>query len=125
MVLRNLFKQASAEEHPATVMMIAHRLVTAVKYSEKILVMDKGSVAEYDHSFPLLVENPSQYLEPSFVESKAEAPTSPTSNTLFSSMVRAMTKRQQAKIMRMAYDQYVKMNKQSKISAEDELLLIK
>jgi ABC-type multidrug transport system fused ATPase/permease subunit len=31
-----------------TVMMIAHRLETAVTYSDKILVMDKGSVAEFE-----------------------------------------------------------------------------
>ena len=31
-----------------TVMMIAHRLQTAVTYSDKILVMDKGTVAEFE-----------------------------------------------------------------------------
>ena len=40
-----------------TVMMIAHRLETAVTYSDKVLVMDKGSVAEFDQSYKLLVEN--------------------------------------------------------------------
>ena len=28
--------------------MIAHKLETAVQYSDRILVMDQGSVAEYD-----------------------------------------------------------------------------
>ena len=39
-----------------TVMMIAHRLETAVTYSDRVLVMDAGSVAEFDSSYKLLVK---------------------------------------------------------------------
>ena len=46
-----------ADAQRMTVMMIAHRLETAVTYSDKVLVMDKGSVAEFDQSYKLLVEN--------------------------------------------------------------------
>ena len=35
--------------------MIAHRLETAVTFSDKVLVMDKGSVVEFDNSYKLLV----------------------------------------------------------------------
>jgi len=38
--------------------MIAHRLETAITYSDRILVMDRGSVREFDHSFNLLMQNP-------------------------------------------------------------------
>jgi ABC-type multidrug transport system fused ATPase/permease subunit len=34
--------------------MIAHKLETAVQYCDKILVMDQGSVAEYDTPANLL-----------------------------------------------------------------------
>ena len=43
--------------------MIAHRLETAITYSDQILVMDKGTVVEYDNSFVLLEQNPEKYLE--------------------------------------------------------------
>ena len=39
-VLNAIFNQA--EQHHATVLMIAHRLETAISFSDKILVMDKG-----------------------------------------------------------------------------------
>lgn len=45
-----------AEMHKVTVLMIAHRLETAVNYSDRVLVMDKGTVAEFDHSYNLLVD---------------------------------------------------------------------
>jgi len=34
--------------------MIAHKLETAVRYSDKILVMDQGSVSEFDSAKNLL-----------------------------------------------------------------------
>jgi len=40
--------------------MIAHKLETAVQYCDKILVMDQGSVAEYDTPANLLKIQDSQ-----------------------------------------------------------------
>lgn len=37
-----------------SMIMIAHKLETAVRYSDKILVMDQGSVAEFDSAKNLL-----------------------------------------------------------------------
>lgn len=50
-----MFKMA--EERNMTVLMIAHRLETAVTYSDKVLVMDQGTCVEFDHSYNLLVDN--------------------------------------------------------------------
>ena len=66
---------ASAQK--MTVMMIAHRLETAVTYSDKVLVMDKGSAVEFDQSYKLLVKKP---------EDKTV-----TSDSLFASMVKSLT----------------------------------
>ena len=55
-MLENLFKMAEARK--ITVLMIAHRLETAVTYSDKVLVMDQGSVAEFDLSYKLLAGDP-------------------------------------------------------------------
>ena len=46
-----------ATEKKMTALMIAHRLETAVTFSDKVLVMDQGSMAEFDHSFKLLVKD--------------------------------------------------------------------
>lgn len=45
-VLQSMYDMATVQN--MTVMMIAHRLETAVTYSDKILVMDKGTVAEFE-----------------------------------------------------------------------------
>ena len=45
-VLQSMYDMATVQH--MTVMMIAHRLETAVTYSDKILVMDKGTVAEFE-----------------------------------------------------------------------------
>ena len=34
--------------------MIAHRLETAINYTDSVLVMDKGQCVEFDHPFRLL-----------------------------------------------------------------------
>ena len=67
-VLSSLFKQAAEAHHASTVMMIAHRLETAVTYSDRILVMDQGMAKEYDSSFKLLVENSKEYLDSKYSE---------------------------------------------------------
>ena len=73
-----------AEMHKVTVLMIAHRLETAVNYSDRILVMDKGTVAEFDHSYKLLVETEDSTAMP-------DDQTSPTKDTIFSTMVQSLT----------------------------------
>ena len=42
MVLENLFDMC--KKNNVTVLMIAHRLETAAKYCDKVLVIDKGTV---------------------------------------------------------------------------------
>jgi len=91
-VLQSIYSMASA--HKMTVMMIAHRLETAVTYSDKVLVMDKGSVAEFDHSYKLLV--------------KQEGDSSITSESLFASMVKSLTPEQQDRILRIAKENHEK-----------------
>jgi ABC-type multidrug transport system fused ATPase/permease subunit len=54
--------------------MIAHRIATVID-ADKILVMDGGEAAEFDHPFKLLVED----------ETDGEI----TSNGLFAEMMRA------------------------------------
>ena len=66
-----------ADSQSMTVMMIAHRLETAVTYSDKVLVMDKGTVAEFEQSYRLLV--------------KEIGDDSITADTIFASMVKALT----------------------------------
>ena len=67
-----------------TVLMIAHRLETAVTYSDKVLVMDKGKMIEFDHSFNLLSNNDINTVDDS----------SPTRDTVFASMVKSLTAQQ-------------------------------
>ena len=70
-----------ASDHKVTVIMIAHRLETAVTYSDQILVMDQGTVVEFDHSYNLLVEDPVTSA------SNENQDAVPTKNSLFASMV--------------------------------------
>lgn len=37
--------------------MIAHKLDTAVKFCNKVLVLDQGELVEFDHPFRLLVNS--------------------------------------------------------------------
>jgi ATP-binding cassette, subfamily C (CFTR/MRP), member 4 len=69
-----------AKKHKITMIMIAHRLETAVAYSDKIMVMDNGSVAEFDTAFQLLCYTPED--------------TSVTSVGIFASMVRTLPHQQ-------------------------------
>lgn len=45
-VLSNLFQ--IADENQQTVLMIAHRLDTAVRFCDKILVLDQGELVQFD-----------------------------------------------------------------------------
>lgn len=94
-VLGALYKNAFDSQ--MTVLMIAHRLETAITFSDKVLVMDKGQVMEFDHSFVLLVYDPQSYLDvfkrdKEYIEEEPyhSAPSKPTRDSLFSSMVRAL-----------------------------------
>ena len=70
--------------------MIAHRLETAITYSDQILVMDKGTVVEYDNSFVLLEQNPEKYLEMKGEDVEEGYPLAPTRDTHFANMVRSL-----------------------------------
>jgi len=52
-VLKRLFSNYSS----STVLMIAHRLETAVSFSDRILVLDSGQVAEFGEALPLLLNS--------------------------------------------------------------------
>ena len=90
-----------------TVLMIAHRLETAVTYSDKILVMDQGSVAEFDHSYKLLVE-----------DVNSGVPMAPTRDTMFASMVMSLTPEQQARVMQLSADNYRRMDASTDYSVD-------
>ena len=77
-----------ATEHRLTVIMIAHRLETAVTYSDKILVMDRGTVAEFDSALSLLTRSPSDIAV--------------SGDGLFASMVKTLPQQQQARILQLA-----------------------
>ena len=79
MVLDNLF--ALCKQRNVTVLMIAHRLETAITYSDKVLVMDQGSVVEFDHSWVLLSED---------VDGVGDE-SSPSRDSFFASMVSSLT----------------------------------
>mmetsp|Transcript_4432 Transcript_4432/g.6533 ORF Transcript_4432/g.6533 Transcript_4432/m.6533 type:complete len:93 (-) Transcript_4432:100-378(-) len=55
-VLDNLFKIAEGEKQ--TVLMVAHRLDTAVEYCDYVMVLDKGELDSFDTAANLLFENP-------------------------------------------------------------------
>mmetsp|Transcript_34222 Transcript_34222/g.33457 ORF Transcript_34222/g.33457 Transcript_34222/m.33457 type:complete len:108 (-) Transcript_34222:53-376(-) len=52
-VLKNLFQAYKN----CTVFMIAHRLETAVTYSDRVLVLDHGHIMEFQPALKLLVKN--------------------------------------------------------------------
>lgn len=75
--------------------MIAHRLETAVNFTDKILVLEQGRVAEFDHPFKLLALN----IEDTEVTRK---------DTIFSKMVLALNEAQQERIFNKAKKRYLK-----------------
>ena len=83
-VLENLF--ALARENSQTVLMVAHRLDTAVTYCDKVMVLEQGTVADFDKPLNLLVEDPTD------TEVTKE-------DSIFSDMVKALQQSQQAKIL--------------------------
>lgn len=66
--------------------MVAHRLDTAVTYCDKILVLDKGQMAQYDAPIKLLCEDEND-------------DTVTKEDSIFASMVQALTTNQQEKIL--------------------------
>ena len=65
--------------------MIAHRLETAISYAKKIMVMDQGECVEFDSAYKLLVDN----------EDDQEI----TADTIFASMVKALSSQQQKELL--------------------------
>jgi ABC-type proline/glycine betaine transport system ATPase subunit len=78
--------------------MVAHRLDTAVTYCDSILVLDKGTRAQYDSPLALLLENETD-------ESVTKE------DSIFANMVQALTDRQQDKIVQTCKDKRFKRNK--------------
>lgn len=85
-VLDSLFKRCSKSGQ--TVLMVAHRLETAVTYCDKILVLDQGQLVEFNHTLDLLVADKND--------------TEITSQSLFAEMVKALQVNQQSKILEIA-----------------------
>ena len=83
-MLENLFKVAA--ERKQTVLMVAHRLDTAVTYCDKVLVLDQGTLAQFDEPLNLLVNN------------KDDDEISKT-DSIFAEMVKALAPSQQQKIL--------------------------
>ena len=76
--------------------MIAHRLETAVKHADKVLVLDSGRPVQFDHPLPLLLK--------SVDEMRGEV----TANGIFAEMVKALNEDQQARIIGKARKNYFK-----------------
>jgi ABC-type multidrug transport system fused ATPase/permease subunit len=55
LVLSNLFEESVKNKQ--TVLMVAHRLETAVTFCDKILVLEKGEVVQFDKPLSLLLSN--------------------------------------------------------------------
>lgn len=90
-VLKNLFQHFK----DSTVLMIAHRLETAVAHTDKILVLDQGKLAEFDHPFKLLANS----IEDMEITRR---------DTIFSQMVLALNESQQQRVFEKAKKKYLK-----------------
>lgn len=90
-VLKNLFQYFK----DSTVLMIAHRLETAVAHTDKILVLDQGQLAEFDHPFKLLANS----IEDMEITRR---------DTIFSQMVLALNESQQQRVFEKAKKKYLK-----------------
>lgn len=66
--------------------MIAHKLETAVRYCNRIMVMDKGAVAEFDTARNLLGLDENNQIN---------------STGIFASMVRSLNQKQQERLFEM------------------------
>ena len=73
-----------------TVLMVAHRLDTAVRYCERILVLDQGRVEQFADPLSLLCEDPTEHLAITRYDS------------IFADMVRALSEGQQNNILELA-----------------------
>lgn len=90
-VLKNLFQHFK----DSTVLMIAHRLETAVAHTDKILVLDQGQLAEFDHPFKLLANS----IDDMEITRR---------DTIFSQMVLALNESQQQRVFEKAKKKYLK-----------------
>ena len=89
--MKNLFQYYK----DSTVLMIAHRLETAVAHTDKILVLDQGQLAEFDHPFKLLANS----IDDMEITRR---------DTIFSKMVLALNESQQQRVFEKAKKKYLK-----------------
>ncbi|CDW76184.1 multidrug resistance-associated protein 4 isoform x3 [Stylonychia lemnae] len=90
-VLTSIFNQFKKQ----TILMIAHRLETAVGFCDKVMVLDQGQLVEFDHPFRLLVK-------------KGEDVEITNTNGTFAKMVLSLNSNQQDKILKRARKRYMK-----------------
>lgn len=83
-VLESVFEAAKSKGQ--TVLMVAHRLDTAVTYCDQVMVLEQGQLNQFDEPLDLLVNSP---------EDTAITRT----DSLFADKVRALTANQQEKIL--------------------------
>ena len=92
-MLQNLFQVA--QEKGQTVLMVAHRLDTAVTYCDQVMVLEQGQLASFGKPLELLVENEGD-------ETVTKV------GSLFADKVRALTAKQQLKILNVCKEKHAK-----------------